>query len=769
VKTPDRHPPGLSAGVEPPFQLSATASAARSIREARAATALAEEEGGVVSGFSDGPAPARRAPSASAAAEVAPEGAAGARGQVASTGPGAAAPQPAVDDRPGPDAATRGNGAKGEADRIAGLEAECARLRDAVGLRDRLLAHSSHEIRQPLGSIVGAVDFLLADGASDAHREALDLMRQSGLSLQAMVNDLVDFAQLESGQLRLDATAFDLRATIEDALGLVAQQTRDSDIELIACLHDDVPRRVRGDAGRLRQVLMNLLNNALRYTLHGHVAVEVSRLASGRQLRFEVSDTGVGLSPALQGQLFTPLAVSGPVGPAAPQAPSSGLGLWICRQLVERMGGDIGVSSEPGQGTRFWFTADLPVEAALRTRRAGFSGETVLLRERQPMTRRALAGLLRHLGLEVITCTSNEELLRLHAGAAITMLGCSGYDHDTGEVECLVDELRALAETPIVVATSRDVARVQFRLRRHGVTALLQKPLRERALELTLSRMLLGVDTERGPAHPALLRSAEPEPTGFTPHVLLVEDHLAQRRVVAQLLSQLGARVVTAADGATALDLLSHLQVDVVVMDMHLPSMDGAEVTRRLRATHGEAAPPVIALTGSVLPEQQVRFREAGAFQVLVKPATGEQLWEAVLAACGRGDADEDTPPPIDAGEALERAGGDGALAAEVLQMLREDLARDLPLMNEALTAGEFGVLAELAHTLAGTAIYCGASALRAAASALERAALAQEPAMHRRLEELRYEAERLRTTSAGLARRSLPGAGDEGATRRPD
>jgi len=158
-----------------------------------------------------------------------------------------------------------------------------------------------------------------------------------------------------------------------------------------------------------------------------------------------------------------------------------------------------------------------------------------------------------------------------------------------------------------------------------------------------------------------------------------------------------------------------------------------------------------------VLPEQQARFREAGAFQVLVKPATGEQIWEAVLAACGHGLPDEDGPPPVDAGEALRRAGGDGALAAEVLQMLREDLARDVPLMEGALDAGEFGVLAELAHTLAGTAIYCGAGALRSAASALERAALQQDPAMHRRMEDLRREAERLRTTNAGLAARPAP------------
>jgi CheY-like chemotaxis protein len=227
--------------------------------------------------------------------------------------------------------------------------------------------------------------------------------------------------------------------------------------------------------------------------------------------------------------------------------------------------------------------------------------------------------------------------------------------------------------------------------------------------------------------------------------VLLVEDHATQRRVIAHLLTQLGARVVTAADGPTALDLLSHLQVDVVVMDMHLPVLDGAEVTQRLREAHGDAAPPVIALTGNVLPAQQARFREAGAFQVLVKPATGEQIWEAVLAACGRSPSDLDGPPPVDDAEALRRAGGDATLAAEVLQMLREDLERDLPVMAEALAAGEHGLLADLAHTLAGTAVYCGAGALAAAASALERAALAAEPAASRRMDDLRREADRLR------------------------
>ncbi|HAZ61932.1 MAG TPA: hypothetical protein DCY89_10210, partial [Gammaproteobacteria bacterium] len=471
---------------------------------------------------------------------------------------------------------------------------------------------------------------------------------------------------------------------------------------------------------------------------------EVSRLASGRRLRFQVSDTGVGLAPALQTRIFTPLAVAGPTGPGAPTAPSSGLGLWICRQLVERMGGDIGVASEPGQGTRFWFTVELPQEPPVRPRRPPFAGEVVLLRERHPLVRRALAGQLQRLGLEVMTCTTTEDLTRLHRGAALTLLGCSGYDHDTGEVDCIIDDLRAVAATPIVVATSRDAAQVQFRLRRRGVQAMLQKPVRVQALELALLRLLASVQSEVGSAEGVPLRAAEPPPELFRPHILLVEDHAAQRRVIAHLLSQQGARVVTAADGATALDLLSHLQVDVVVMDMHLPVLDGVEVTERLKQTHGDAAPPVIGLTGNVLPEQQARFHEAGAFQVLLKPATAEQIWEAVLAACGRRPADVDEAPPVDDAEALRRAGGDGALAAEVLQMLREDLGRDLPLMADAIADGAFGVLAELAHTLAGTAVYCGAGALRAAASALERAALARDPSVARRFEDLRREAERL-------------------------
>jgi CheY-like chemotaxis protein len=628
-----------------------------------------------------------------------------------------------------------------------------AELTEACRLRDRLLAHSSHEIRQPLGSIVGAADWLLGSTRVDAHREALELVRHSGLALLSMVNDLVDFARIETGALRLVSAPFDLRGTLEDALGLAAQQTRDRDVELTAYMEEDVPRHVVGDAGRLRQILLNLVNNALRYTLHGHVTVEVSRLPSGRKLRFLISDTGVGLAPGMQSQLFTPFADRSHAGEeGGGEAATSGLGLWICRQLVELMDGTIGVESEPGKGTQFWFTADLPVEPVTETPLLRFNGQAVLLRERHPLTRRAIAGQLRRLGLEVHTCGNNEDLMRLRQRADVILLGCSAYDHETSEIDRVVTELRADTAVPVLVLTARDDPAVQLRLRRLSVDLLLTKPLREQSLTYALGRVLkvLNLSEPRS-------RAAEPEP-GFAPHVLLVEDHPGQRRIVSELLAQQGARVVTAGDAPTALDLLRHLKVDCVLMDMHLPVMNGIEATRTLRNQLGREAPPVIGMTGDVLPERLAAFKSAGVEQCLTKPLTGEMLWTTVRTVCGQAVCGE-LPAVVDSREALARAGGDPALAREVLQMLQADLDRDLPLMTRALTEGKFGLVADLAHAVAGTATYCGAGALRAAASGLERSAAAADVGgAARRLESLRQEVERLRAYAGAASLRSTAG-----------
>lgn len=643
---------------------------------------------------------------------------------------------------PGNDASRSGSVRTGVDAAANASEARCRQLELACELRDRLLAHSSHEIRQPLGSIVGAADWLLASLKDGAEREAVEVIRHSGLALLGIVNDLVDFARIESGALRLELVTFDLRLVLDDALALAAHQVGGRDIELVAYVDEDVPRYVLGDAGRLRQILLNLAHNALRHTHHGHVAIRAERMTLGRKLRFEVSDTGIGVTKDMQERLFMPFAQAESRSDA--HLPSSGLGLWICKQLVEQMDGAIGVESDAGRGSTFWFTADLPMEFGGGARPTRFAGQTVLLRERHPLTRRTLAQQLSQMGLTVHSCSANEDALRLADRVDLILLGCSGFDHETGDLEFFLNQLRGMSRTPILIATPR--SNLGFPAEGFGIDTVLSKPVREQALHQAVEKLIVP-NAKLGKRN---LRTAEPD-GAFRPQVLVVEDHPGQRRVISGLLTQQGARVATAVDGATAIDLLRHIKVDCVLMDLHMPVMDGVAATRALKARMGREMPPIIGLTGELLPERKAEFLEAGIALCLTKPVTAEVLWTAVRGVLGL-EADALTPI-LDEREALSRTGGDPGLAREVLAMLLSDIERDLPLLRQALVRGESQRLSEIAHTLAGTAIYCGAQPLRKAAAALEAAALAGESqGMSLTLEGLTQAADELRRYAGGLS-----------------
>ena len=648
--------------------------------------------------------------------------------------------------------------------RTADLQTALTAAEAASRAKSLFLANMSHELRTPLNGVIGMVDLLLAAQPSGTQRRYCEIAKTSARSLLDLINDILDFSKIEAGKLELEHRDFDVQGVVEGVVQMLGERAEKKKLELACKVSQDVPRLAAGDETRLRQVLVNLATNAIKFTDRGEVVVEASlqsQTATHSVVRFSVRDSGIGIPPERRDRLFK--SFSQVDASTTRKFGGTGLGLAISQRIVEMMGGQIGVESEVGSGSTFWFTATLEKRQPTRTapHESAFDprGLRALVVDDNSTNREILQTQLQSWSLKPETADNARtaiEMLRRAAGQGqpyrFAILDMHMPDVDGAELAQQIKADPAISRTLLISLSSICDTMQSGAMNRMGFAAWLSKPALPSQLYNAIVDSLAATMPDLAPAaEPASQQLADG--TGGTPdlsgvRVLLAEDNEINRIVAGELLAQAGCLCKVAENGREALEMALSGDHEVILMDCQMPEMDGFEATRQIRAAEaaagGSGRRPIIALTANAIKGDRELCLAAGMDDYVTKPIDPQELFKALARFAGRAGRAAAAPaallpsdsmpavapapapvaglvnPPVDVESLRQRCMGNRKIAAKALGKFDATVTQDLASLAASVREGDAKAAAAAAHKIKGASANISAEAIRKTCAALE-------------------------------------------------